>query len=257
MVKKRQIGCSAYKVFIAVLICVICIAFLINFGSPKGSLLICWAKKSSAFINSEAISNFGKYIATGTNLGLLTVYDRAGNVVLEKLFKDPILDVKFSYDESYVYVKSYSVYAVNIRNNSVSWEKFLKNYYVSDFFPFRDGRLGFLFTSKTDLTNLYIYTDSKGGNIKQFKLPETYGRFKVITSSNGKYILFSTEDGNIYNVRYDGYVNWNTHLEPPIFIDAKLNYPLLIDINNDGFTCICYTFEQFGKRGNILSFFDL
>ena len=257
MAKKRRNGFNTYNIFIIVFLIGVSIFFLFGFMLPEGSLSLCWSKEFQAFINAEAISNLGKYVAIGTNLGLLTVYDRNGSVVLEKLFKEPILDIKFSFDESYVYVKTYSIYAINMINNSVSWEKFLKNHYVSDFFPFRDGKLGFVFTSKTELSNIYIYTDSKGRNIKQFRLPEVYGKFKLRASTNGKYLLFSTDDGNIYNLRYDGYVNWNMYLDPPVFISAEFNYPILQDINNEGFSCIGYTYEQFNTKGNILSLFDL
>lgn len=255
--KKRRNWFNAYNIFIIIILLSISIFFLLSFTLPEGSLTICWAKESPGFINAQALSNFGKYVAIGTNLGLLTVYDRDGKVVLEKLFKEPILDLKFSYDESYIYVKTYSVYAVNIRGNSVSWEKFLKNNYISDFFPFRSGNLGFVFTSKTELSNIYIYTDYRGRNIKQFELPEAYGRFKIKASPNGKYLLFSTDDGNIYNLQYDGYVNWNTYLDPPVFITPSVGYPILQEISDEGFSCISYTYEQFGKKGNILNFYDL
>jgi len=258
MVKRKRAGWfNTYNLFIILVILVLSILFSFSFMLPEGSVSLCWAKESPAFINAEAISNFGKYVAVGTNLGLLTVYDSNGKVVLEKLFKEPILDLKFSYDESHIYVKSYSVYAVNIKNNSVVWEKFLKNHFVSDFYPFKGGNLGFVFTSKTELSNLYIYTDYRGRNIKQFELPEAYGRFKINASLNGKYLLFSSDEGSVYNIRYDGYVNWNTFLDPPIYKNSTDSYPILQEINNDGSTCISYTYEKFGKKGNILSFFDI
>lgn len=258
MVKRKKLNWfNTYNIFVILFLLGLSIFFSFSFMLPKGHISLCWAKESPAFINAEAISNFGKYVAVGTNLGLLTVYDSDGKVILEKLFKEPILDLKFSYDESHIYVKTYSVYAVNIKKNSVSWEKFLKNNYVSDFFPFKDGNLGFIFTSKTDLSNLYIYTDYRGRNIKQFKLPEIYGTFKINASQNGKYLLFSDDEGNIFNLRYDGYVNWNTYLDPPVYKNLSNNYPILQEISNDGFSCISYTYEKFGKKGNILSFFDL
>lgn len=258
MVKRKRAGWfNTYNIFIILVLLGLTIFFSLSFILPEGSVSLCWAKESPAFINAEAISNFGKYVAVGTNLGLLTVYSSDGKVVLEKLFKEPILDLKFSYDESHIYVKTYSVFAVNIKKNSVSWEKFLKNHYVSDFYPFKGGNLGFIFASKTDLSNLYIYTDYRGSNIKQFELPEVYGRFNINASQNGKYLLFSSDDGNIYNIRYDGYVNWNTYLDPPVYKNLSNGYPILQEISNDGFSCISYTYEKFGKKGNILGFFDL
>jgi len=101
----------------------------------------------------------------------------------------------------------------------------------------------------------YLFLDSKGASIKESKLPDIYGRYSITPSNTGSHLLLSSEDGNIYDISNDGYVNWNIHLEPPVS-EYNSDYPIVHDISDEGDAIVAYSYEQYGKRGNLVNYFN-
>lgn len=250
MIKKKAFNKSIITITILVLVFVFfSIYFSIQFFS-KRELKQIWADEIKARINCHTVSNSGELVCLGTDTGFCYMYDQTGKKVFEKKFPFPILDLKFSYDQALLYVKGSSLFAINLSNQKVVWEKVKKNYLVEDFWIFRDGKAGILFRASKDITLVYQYLDKFGQTLKENTLSDIFGRFSCYPSSDGKYFLISQIEGDLYLYQSDGIVVWNIHLDPPVK-DNKEQYPILQSVTKSGSVFLAYTGEEYGKDLNI------
>ncbi|MCK5848094.1 MAG: hypothetical protein KAH01_02710 [Caldisericia bacterium] len=208
----------------------------------SGSLKSNWTIETTENITSHAISEKGSFIAVGSETGLISIFNEAGELLFDHQFEDPILDIEFTFDESSILVKCYSVFCIDITEQRTVWEKFYKpeNFFIQDFWVFKDGKIGFLASSLHNLENYYFLTNSEGATIETpKKLPDTYSRYKLTPSPDGKLLIWSTGKGVIECISYYAFVHWNKQISVDGNTSSK-KYPFLQDISNDGNICISF-----------------
>jgi len=233
----------AYKLIGVFVILLILIYILLNL--PIGSLKKVWSVNTQNHINTYQISPSGEWVAVGQADGLLLLYQQDGEVFVSHQFDDPVRKIVFSLDEKYVYVNTSIVSCFSIHEKKVIWQKFKKDFSIEDFWVYRNQELGFLFSSKFNLNRLFTHTNPKGVTTYEFSLPEMFERYHVESSDNGLFVLICQSNGDMYAYQ-NGSVLWNNHLDPPV-IEKSVAFPLLTDINNEGYTIIAYTASEYGK----------
>jgi hypothetical protein len=240
---------AIYRIFVFIVSIILSFLFLLfSFVLPEGALSYQWKLDVGDYINAFTLSSYGQHVAIGTDQGQVYIYDHQGQLIYEKNFKDPIQGLYFSDKGEYLYIKTNNILMLDISSNSILWEKFKTNHYVDKFWVFQGGNLGFLFSSKTSLSHIFLLTDKKGVTLHEFNLPELYEDFECECSPNGKFLFISTEGSDLYHMSLDGMVNWMMRLDPPA-IKISYEYPIVFDINPKGEVALAYTFEQFGKKG--------
>lgn len=234
------------------LIVLLVFLFLLFFGFSsfqKRVITLLWKQTLDGSINCHATSPAGNLVAVGMVDGGCIVFDQSGKKVFEKKFDFPILDLKFSFSGGTLYIKGQSLLAVNLSTKKV-WEKFKKDFIVDDFWVFRNGRCSVLFQDKKDIKLVYQHLDQNGQTVKEFVLPEVFGNFSCTHSLDGKYLLFSIQEGDLYLFQSDGTVVWNIHLDPSVKeVDASYPmFPIYQDVSNVGSVCLGYRGEEYGKN---------
>jgi hypothetical protein len=253
MIKKKAINKSTVLLSIFAFIVLISLLGVVLQIFSKRDLSLRWTQVIPDKINCQSVSYSGDFVGVGTDTGFCYVFDSSGKKVFEKKFPSPILTLKFSYNSHFLYVKSYSLLAVDLTSGKVVWEKFKKDYVVEDFWVFREtngeSRCGVFMRSKKDITLIYQYLDKQGMTVKEFTLPEVFGNYSLATSGNGKYLLLSLQEGDIYLFQSDGIAVWNIHLDPPVKeVSSDFpSYPIFQTVMNDGSVCLAYPAEEYGK----------
>jgi hypothetical protein len=256
MIKKKAINISSVFGTILTLIFFVLAGFFSFQHFANRDLALQWTQDIPDRINCHTVSYSGEFVAIGTDTGFCSVFDKNGKKVLEKKFSFPVLSLQFSYNSKFLYVKGYHLYTIDLlqqksnwektKKVDVSWEKFKKGYVIEDFWVFRDSRVSVLFRAEKDITLVYLYLDQKGQTLKESVLPDIFGRYSCNPSVDGKYLLLSLLDGDMYLFQADGVVVWNLHLDPPVK-EGLLEYPILQAIMKSGNVCISYLAEEYGK----------
>jgi len=216
---------------------------------PVGSMSLGWSKNLTKFINCQAVSYSGELVGIGTDDGFCFVFDKTGKQVFEKKYDYPVLEIKFSFNDAFLFVKSNhsrTISLINLSQKKVVWEKFKTNFVIDQFWVFRDGKSSILFTSEKDKNHQYVYLNQNGATIKEFSLPEIFYRFQCSPSSDGKFVLISLAEGDIYLIQNDGILNWNIHLEPAVR-EGAIDNPILQIVSKEGVAYLAYQAEEFGK----------
>lgn len=254
MIKKKAINKSTILILILALVVFVFFSVELVQIFAKRELSLRWTQSISDKINCHAVSYSGDLVGIGTDTGFCYVFDQSGKKVFEKKFPFPVLALKFSFNSHFLFIKSYSLFAVNLTTQKIVWEKFKKDYVVEDFWVFResngDSRCGVFMHSTKDITLLYQYLDQKGQTVKEFTLtPEVFGNYSLTTSINGKYLLLSLQEGDLYLFQSDGIVVWNIHLDPPVKEVSSVfpSYPIYQAVTKDGSVCLAYPAEEYGK----------
>ena len=253
MIKKKTFNKSTVLGSIVVVLVFIslCVVFIKILAGRDLSLK--WSKDIPDKINCHTLSYSGDMVGIGTDTGFCYVYNQVGKKVFEKKFPFPILSLKFSYNNNFLYIKGSSLFAVDLSTQKIVWEKFKKDYIVDDFWVFRDGskngRFGILMRSKKDITRIYQYLDQKGQTIKEFVLPEIFGNCSLSASVDGKYLFLSLQEGDLYLFQSDSMAVWNIHLDPPVkeVNNEYPGYPIFQTVTQDGSVCLAYIAEEYGK----------
>jgi hypothetical protein len=258
MIKKKALNKSIGYVWIFILLILVLLSsFLFHFFS-KRELSLQWTQDISDKINFHALSYTGDLVGVGTDTGFCYVYDHTGKKVFEKKFPFPILSLKFSYNNAFLYVKGETLFAINLTKQEVVWEKFKKDFIVEDFWVFRDGRCSILLHSRNDIKLIYQYLDQKGMTTKEFDLPEIFGNYSCCVSVDGKYLFLSLQEGDLYLFQSDGVLAWNLHLDPPVKeVSSKYpQYPIFQSVTKNGSVCLAYLAEEYGKDLFVVQLID-
>lgn len=258
MIKKKASNKSVVYVILFILFFVSLFSLKTIQANPKGNLLLKWTQNIQLpdRINCQMISYTGNLVGIGTMNGFCYVFDTTGKKIFEKKLKDPVLSIKFSFNDRILYIKSYTLIAVDLTQKKVLWEKFKKDFQVEDFWLFRDGRSGILLRSTKDITKQYLYLDQKGQTIKETTLPpEIYGNYLCTPSVDGKFLLVSLQEGDLYLIQSDGILAWNIHLDPPLK-EGEMDYPIFQTVSKDGSVCLAYTADEYGKVTHICQLID-
>jgi hypothetical protein len=248
MIKKKVFNRSRGFVLIFILLIFVFLSGLLFHFFSKRELSLQWTQDIPDKINCHTISYSGDLVSVGTESGICYVYNQAGNKVFERKFPFPILALKFSYNNAFLYVKGESLLAIELANQKI-WEKFKKGYIVEDFWVFRDGRCSVLMHSRKDITLVYQYLDQRGMTTKEFVLPEIFGNYSCCTSVDGKYFFLSLQEGDLYLFQSDGIVVWNLHLDPPVkeISTEYPAYPIFQSVTKNGSVFLAYSAEEYGK----------
>ncbi|MDD4029206.1 MAG: hypothetical protein PHX86_05830 [Caldisericia bacterium] len=223
----------------------VCLFFYFQYSRQtfaQGSLEKMWQMELDCNISAHTVSSKGKYIAVGDTNGMIRVYTQDGSEYFTHQFEDPILDLQFSFDETSVLVRCYSIYCIDLTEQRIVWEKFYQpeQYFIENFWVFQDGKIGYLASSLTKLESIYFLTNSEGVTIEEPKnLPMAHVRCQTTPSPDGKLLVWTTEEGTIECISYYGFVHWNKQVS---FSNRSSSdpYPFLQDINNNGDICISF-----------------
>lgn len=249
MIKKRAINKNVGYI---VIFCIILLSFIsvsVIRTIPVGSMSLEWTKELKKFVNCQTVSYSGERVGIGTDDGYCTIFDRSGKQIFEKKFNSPVMDIKFSFNDIFLFVKSnhsQTITLINLSQKKTVWEKFKSDFDIDQFWVFRDGKSSILFTSEINKNHQYVYLNQNGATIKEFSLPEIFNRFQCNPSADGRYVLISLAEGDIYLIQNDGMLNWNIHLEPPVK-EGVIDYPIHQIVSKEGVAYIAYQAEEYGK----------
>jgi len=247
---------AAYRTVVLLVTALFCFAYLSYTQiMPEGKLMLKWQNQFNQYINAFAMTPFGHRISIGTAEGDVFVYEETGQLICQKTFSSPVQELFFSSNGQELYVKTYNLLLLDIKNNSVIWEKFKPNHYIEKVWTYRNGNIGLLFLSKTNLEYVFMLINSKGHTLQEFNLPEMYDKFEPLCSDEDNYLFIASESNDLYHMSLNGMVNWFSRLDPPS-VKSNDQPSFWLDINSNGEVCLAYTHEQFGKKGFLVVYYN-